>query len=139
MLRLLQRSMAMAEKPPVNYSGGHFSDGVYGRRPWTSPPVAAGPPQEYIGPFQSNQERLLSQSMAAWTMGRAEIQEYVRPPLPQIKLFPPRFGYTEDEITIEDIAQFSRKMPTAQRVESDFSQTPATQQSTSTNSLGGSI
>ena len=115
------------------------ADGVYGRRPWVAPPEAAYPPQEYIGPFQSNQERLLSQSMAAWTMGRAEIQEYVRPPMPQIKLFPSRFGYNESEITIEDIAQMPRKTATTQRVESDFSQTPNTQESSSTNSLGSTI
>ena len=110
-----------------------FADGVYGRRPWVAPPEAAYPPQEYVGPFQSNQERLLSQSLASWTMGRDELQTYVRPPMPQIKLFPPRFGYTEDEITIEDIAQMPRKVATTQRVESDFSQTPNTQESTSTN------
>jgi hypothetical protein len=72
-------------------------------------------------------------------MGRAEIQEYVRPPMPQIKLFPARFGYTEHEITIEDIAQMPRKTATTQRVESDFSQTPNTQESSSTNSLGPTI
>jgi len=116
-----------------------FADGVYGRRPWVAPPEAANPPQDYVGPFQSNQERLLSQSMAAWTMGREDIQEYVRPPLPQVKLFPSRFGYTEHEITIEDIAQMPRKTATTQRVESDFSQTPNTQESTSTNSLGPTI
>lgn len=116
-----------------------FSDGVYNRRPWVAPPEAANPPQDYVGPFQSNQERLLSQSMAAWTMGREEVQEYVRPPLPQVKLFPPRFGYTEHEITIEDISQMPRKTATTQRVESDFSQTPNTTESTSTNSLGPTI
>lgn len=115
---------------------GHFADGVYGRRPWTAPLEAAFPPQEYIGPFASNQERLLSQSLAALTMSAAEIQEYVRPPLPQIKLFPARFGYTENEIAIEDIIDLPRTAPTAQRVESDFSQTPNSTQSTSRNTLG---
>lgn len=118
---------------------GKFADGVYGRRPWTAPLEAAYPPQEYVGPFASNQERLLSQSMAAWNMTAAEIQEYVRPPLPQIQLFPARYGYTENEITIEDLVDMPRRVATAQRVESDFSQTPNTQQSTSTNSLGPTI
>ena len=116
-----------------------FADGVYNRRPWVAPTEDAYPPQEYVGPFQSNQERLLSQSMAAWTMGRDEIQEYVRPPMPQITLFPARFGYTDNEITIEDIAQMPRKTATAQRVESDFGQTPNSTESTSTNSLGPTI
>jgi hypothetical protein len=47
---------------------GLYADGVYARKPWIAPPEAAYPPQEYIGPFQSNQERLLSQSLAALTM-----------------------------------------------------------------------
>lgn len=72
-------------------------------------------------------------------MPRAEIQQYVRPPMPQIKLFPPRFGYSENEITIEDIAKMPRKTATTQRVESDFSQTPNTTESSSTNSLGPTI
>ena len=113
-----------------------YGDGVYARRPWTAPAEAAMPPQEYIGPFQSNQERLLSQSLAAITMGAAEIQEYVRPPLPQLHLFPARFGYSEHEIGIEDIIDLPRKVPTAQRVESDFSNTPNTQESSSRNTLG---
>lgn len=118
---------------------GKFADGVYGRRPWTAPLEAAYPPQEYIGPFASNQERLLSQSMAAWSMTAAEIQEYVRPPLPQIQLFPARFGYTESEIGIEDLVNMPRRVATTQRVESDFSQTPNTVESSSRNALGGTI
>jgi hypothetical protein len=118
---------------------GKFADGVYNRRPWVAPTEAMYPPQEYIGPFASNQERLLSQSLAAWNMSAAEIQEYVRPPLPQIQLFPARFGYTDAEIGIEDLINLPRRTATTQRVESDFSQTPNTQESTSTNSLGPTI
>jgi hypothetical protein len=116
--------------------GGKFADGVYNRRPWVAPLEAAMPPQEYIGPFASNQERLLSQSLAANTMPGAELQEYVRPPLPQIQMFPARYGYTENELTIEDIIGLKRNALTQQRVESDFSQTPNSTQSTSRNSLG---
>jgi hypothetical protein len=44
---------------------GKYSDGTYGRRPWTNdgrkpyhtPEEAAFPPQEYLGPFQSNQDQ----------------------------------------------------------------------------------
>jgi hypothetical protein len=120
---------------------GQFADGVYNRRPWVAPTEIqeARPPQEYVGPFASNQERLLSQSMAALSMTASEIQEHVRPPLPQIKLFPPRFGYTESEIGIEDLINLPRKIASTQRVESDYSQTPNTTQSTSTNSLGPTI
>jgi hypothetical protein len=118
---------------------GKFSDGVYNRRPWVAPAEAAYPPQEYVGPFQSNQERLLNQSLATWTMGREEIQEYVRPPLPQVKLFPARYGFKEEEISIEDLVNLPRQIGTRQRVESDYSNTPNTTESTSTNSLGSTI
>jgi hypothetical protein len=118
---------------------GKFADGVYNRRPWVAPTEAAYPPQEYIGPFQSNQERLTSQAMAALTMPAADIQEYVRPPLPQIQLFPARYGYTENEIGIEDLINLPRQVATTQRVESDYSNTPNTTESTSTNSLGPTI
>jgi len=122
---------------------GKFADGVYGHRPWDkdrsepayiAPEQAAYPPQEYIGPFASNQERLLSQSLAAWRMSPSEIREYVRPPLPQIQAFPEKYGYTEDEISVEDIIDMPRRGQ--QRVESDFSQTPNTTQSSSRNTLG---
>lgn len=117
---------------------GQQADSVYNRRAWSAPTAdAPKPPQEYLGPFASNQERLLTQSLATWNMSGAEIQEYVRPPLPQVKLFPPRYGFTEYEITIEDIVQMPRRGQ--QRVESDFSQTPNTTQSSSRNTLGGSV
>jgi hypothetical protein len=118
---------------------GKFSDGVYNRRPWVAPTESAYPPQAYIGPFKSNSERLLSQSLAAWSMTGEEIQEYVRPPLPQVKLFPARYGYTDQEISIEDLIDLPRRAETQQRVESDFSQTPNSTQSSSRNTLGGSV
>lgn len=114
---------------------GQQADSVYNRRAWSAPTAdAPNPPQEYLGPFASNQERLLTQSLATWNMSASEIQEYVRPPLPQVKLFPARYGFTEYEITIEDIVQMPRRGQ--QRVESDFSQTPNTTQSSSRNTLG---
>ena len=116
---------------------GRMADGVYSRKPWQAPPEAAYPPQQYVGPFASNQERLLSQSMAVNMMTGQEIQELVRPPLPQVQLFPKRYGYTDVELTIEDIIALPRV--NQQRVESDFSNTPNTQESSSTNSLGGTI
>jgi len=122
---------------------GQMSDGVYNRRPWVAPTadldISRLPPQDYLGPFQSNAERLMGQSLATWSMTSEEIQQYVRPPLPQVKLFPPRFGYTENEIGIEDLIDLPRRTATTQRVESDFSQTPNTQESSSTNSLGSTI
>jgi hypothetical protein len=115
---------------------GRMADGVYSRKPWQAPPEAAYPPQQYIGPFASNQERLLSQALASQTLERPEVQEYVRPPLPQIQLFPARYGYVNTEYEINDIIDAPGKMPSQQRVESDYSQTPNTVQSSSRNTLG---
>jgi hypothetical protein len=116
---------------------GRMADGVYSRKPWQAPLEAAYPPQAYIGPFASNHERLLSQSLAVNMMSGDELREHVRPPMPQINLFPERFGYTDTEISIEDIIELPGRAQ--QRVESDFSQSPNTPQSTSRNTLGGSV
>ena len=113
-------------------------DGEYGNRPWNSnrPWVAHGkaayPPQAYIGPFASNQERLLTQSMEVGNMSAEEIQEYVRPPLPQVQLFPARYGYKTEEYGLMDIVQINSR--TYERT--DYAQTPNTTQSTSRNTLG---
>lgn len=112
--------------------------GVYGDKPWNSnrPWIASGkaayPPQAYIGPFASNQERLLTQSMEIGNMTPEEIQEYVRPNLPQVELFPDRYGYKTTEYGIRDIVELTGRPVT--RV--DFSQQPTTTESTSRNTLG---
>jgi hypothetical protein len=110
----------------------NLQNGIYDRKPWVAPPEAAYPPQAYIGPFPSNQERLLSQSMATNTMNHDEIQEYVRPNMPQIELFPARYGYITTEFGIADIIDMSGRP--AQRV--DYSQQPNATNSTSRNTLG---
>jgi len=127
---------------------GKYADGVYGHKPWdkdragvNTPEEAAFPPQEYLGPFQSNQDRLLNQSLATWTMSSEEIQAYVRPNLPQINLFPPRYGYVTEEIGIQDIIELPgrNQNQVGQRVESDYSNTPNTTESSSRNTLGNSV
>ena len=111
-------------------------DGAYNvSKPWVADERTAYPPQSYIGPFASNQERLVSQALAVGQMTSEEIQGYVRPNLPQVMLFPPKYGYPEEEVGIKDIITLSGR-PADQRVESDFSQTPNSQQGTSRNTLG---
>ena len=80
-----------------------MQNGVYSNRPWIAPPEAAYPPQAYIGPFASNQEQNLSQALASMTMTSEEIQEYCRPNLPQINMFPDRFGYVKTAYTVDDV------------------------------------
>lgn len=112
--------------------------GKYARRAWDKPvgvPVeAAYPPQAYIGPFASNQERLLSQSLAVNMMSAPEIQAMVRPNLPQIKLFPPRFGYMDEAYGIQDIVELTGRSSIIQRT--NFGQTQNEINSTSRNTLG---
>lgn len=113
-------------------------NGQYSNRPWSQktgvPEQAAFPPQQYLGPFASNQERLLSQSMAINVMSAAEIQAMVRPPLPQVELFPEKFGFNTNEYGIRDIVELSGR-PT-ERVAPGFTQIPNTTESTSRNTLG---
>ena len=117
---------------------GKYADGVYDHKPWSAPAEAAYPPQQYIGPFANVQDMLLNQALATNTMSRPELMANVRPALPQVELFPDRYGYTTEEIALRDIIDL-RGRGMAQRNESDYSQTPATQQSTSRNALGDSV
>lgn len=112
-----------------------LQDGVYARKPWVAPPEAAYPPQEYLGPFASNQERLLSQALAAATMPGSDLQQIVRPNLPQVQLFPPRYGYVKTAYSLEDIMEVTAR--TYERT--DYAQQPNTQESTSRNSLGWGV
>lgn len=110
----------------------NMQNGVYSNRPWIAPPEAAYPPQAYIGPFASNQEQNLSQALASLLMSSEEIQQYVRPNLPQIQLFPPRFGYETREYGIEDMIELN--VPVTERV--DTAKPAAQAESSSRNTLG---
>lgn len=107
---------------------GRIGDGVYSRKPWGDQP----PPADYIGPFGSNRERLIMQAVASITMPSEELQLYVRPNLPQIEMFPDKYGYTKEEYGIEDIIELSTRTATRK----DFSGEATTTESTSRNTLG---
>lgn len=107
-------------------------DGVYSNRPWVAKPEAAYPPQAYIGPFPSNQEQQLSQALASLTLPGAQVQEYVRPNLPQIQLFPPRFGYETKQYRVEDMIDVTSRA--TERV--DTAKPAAQAESSSRNTLG---
>lgn len=114
----------------------NIPNGKYGMRAWDKPvgvpPQAAYPPQEYLGPFASNRERLMTQAMAVGNMTAAEVQQYVRPNLPQIELFPDKYGFKRAQYGINDIVQVSGR--STERT--DFSQVPYAVQSTARNDLG---
>lgn len=111
-------------------------NGKYGMRAWDKPvgvpEQAAYPPQAYLGPFASNRERLMTQAMEVGNMTGAEVQEYVRPNLPQISLFPNRYGYVKEAYGVDEIIGVTGRS----NERTDFSQVPYALQSTSRNTLG---
>lgn len=89
------------------------TDGVYDyTKPWRPPliPNQVQPRWTYEGPWATNEERLTQQALLVATMPGAQLQEMVRPPLPQIRLFPERFGYTAHltQPGIDDVVSVDR-------------------------------
>ena len=71
-------------------------DGNYDRtKPWRNNVTdqQGRPKWSYNGPWSSNEERLTQQALMVATIPGRELQEMVRPNLPQIRLFPPRIGF----------------------------------------------
>lgn len=84
-------------------------------------------------PWQSNEERLVSEALGATAgMSMEEIQA-IRPPLPRVKLFPKRFGFKKETIGIEDVLDISKSYPSA-RV--DYSGNKSGQEGSTAPSLG---
>jgi hypothetical protein len=87
-------------------------DGVYDyTKPWRGgePSDVVQKRWTYAGPWASNEERLTQQAIAVASIPGAELAALVRPPLPQITLFPPRFGYgARTQPEIEDIVSVDR-------------------------------
>ncbi len=112
-------------------------DGRYDyTKPWASPEVMqpAQPRWAYNGPFSSNMERLTTQALMVAAMPGVELQQIVRPPLPQIQLFPQRFGWGDrTPPTIDDVVSVDR-VYMEPRV-SWYSGSPAGYSGTSRNSL----
>lgn len=93
-------------------------DTVYSRRPWESIP-----------------EQLMSESLGILAgASQAEIAA-LRPPLPQIQLFPPKYGYPQDQPTVQDCFALATRYPTAFN---DPTRPYPGFQSSSVNSLTGS-
>lgn len=113
----------------------NMQNGVYSNRPWIAPPEAAYPPQAYIGPFASNQEQMLSQALASLNMTSEQIQEYCRPNLPQVELFPEKYGYSTKEYGLDDIIELN--VPVSERV--DTAKPAAQAEPTSRNTLGWGV
>lgn len=75
-------------------------DTWYSRRPWEQMPATV---DQSIGPDPTNQERIVTQRMTQFLAPP--------PPPPQRVLFPPRFGYAQDEPGITDIVKVEEEWP----------------------------
>ena len=114
-------------------------DGNYDyTKPWRAPvqPDQVAKRYSYQGPWATNMERLTQQALMVMNIPGKDIQAMVRPPMPQIRLFPDRFGYGfRGQPGIEDVVTIDRQYHEP-RI-SWFSGSPAGYSGTSTNSLGG--
>lgn len=68
------------------------------------------PPAWYNKPGQLRQEYLVSAALRIASVP-AERVAAIRPPVP-VNLMPPRFGYTHEAVTIEDVLDTNRWQPT---------------------------
>jgi hypothetical protein len=122
-----------------NVPAGQQIDGVYDHtKPWRGgePSDVVQPRWSYTGPWSSNEERLTQQAIAVASIPGAQLQQMVRPNLPQIRLFPDRFGFGErTQPTIEDVVSVDR-VYTEPRV-SWFSGGPAGYSGSPRNSMEG--
>ena len=112
-------------------------DGVYDyTKPWRAPvqPDQVAKRWQYNGPWSSNMERLTQQALMVATIPGEELSTMVRPPLPQIRLFPERYGYNRDVPGIDDIVTIDRNY-VEPRI-SWYSGSPAGYTGASRNTLG---
>lgn len=62
-----------------------------------------GPRYDYMGPFATKEQELTSRAILATTIPAAQLADIVRPPLPQLLLFRPRFGHRTAQLGIADL------------------------------------
>lgn len=112
-------------------------DGVYDHskpRPITQESTDPGIRYDYMGPFASFQDALLSQALNVVTMPREDVQRVVRPRLPQLQLFRPIYGYRTRAIGLTDVMDVNDEQPPT-RV--DFTGGQAGYQGTERNAQSG--
>lgn len=112
-------------------AAGKYADTVYDR----NAPGQQGAGEAYVSAsgYSSNEERLVSQALAAQLALDPEVIRSIRPVTARTPLFPPRFGYRQDEPGIKDVIQVDRRYPDSS---AQFSGTPGGFSGSSTPSLG---
>lgn len=91
-------------------------DSVYARRPWSSA-----------------REQQVTDYLREWTDIPPDAARRMKPPVPNIGRIPPRFGYTQHVLSIDDVARLDDVYP-GSRV--DFSQRQSGYSATSFPALG---
>lgn len=87
----------------------------------------------YTAPDASADDAATSRLVQAATMSASALRKTVRPPLPQVELFRPRFGYRTRTLGISDIMNVDEVLKEP-RV--NYGGTPAGIESSSRNSQG---
>jgi hypothetical protein len=82
------------------------SNGQDGRYDHTKPSEQL-PDWSYTRPWATNEERLTSQALSSALMDAPTVQDTIRPPLPQVNPFPPRYGYRSRQLGIDDIVDIN--------------------------------
>lgn len=85
---------------------------------------------DYMGPFKDTQDMLITRAVRSVTLPSVMVQDLVRPHLPQIQLFPPRYGYRTRQLGITDVMDVDVNF---QPTRTDYSQSPSSYQGTARN------
>lgn len=85
---------------------------------------------DYMGPFEDTQDALISRAIMSVTLPSSMIQDIVRPNLPQVQLFRPKFGYRTRQLDITDVMNVNAEF---QPTRTDFTQSFGSYQGTSRN------
>ena len=76
---------------------------------------------DYMGPFANAQEAFMARALKAVTMPAQLIPDIVRPPLPQISPFRPKYGYRKRQLGIMDVMDVNEEF---QPTRVDFTREP---------------
>ena len=85
---------------------------------------------DYMGPFENIQEAFMARALKAVTMPAQLIPDIVRPPLPQIQPFRPKYGYRKRQLGILDVMDVNEEF---QPTRVDFTREPGGYQGTARN------
>lgn len=80
-------------------------DGKYGHRPWDDDETAAEPRVDYGIRFTDRENQLTSKALSSVTMPGEYLSDIVRPELPQVALFRPRYGYRTRQLSVFDVME----------------------------------